>query len=127
MMTARAASSAPAASPAGPPPTMTTSNCSLTSSGTLPPLGRFLSVPELHPVPALGREAQDVVVRTADGAGAALDAVPEAHHRLPLLLVPLVDPGRAEVVAVLARAPVAADLLVGDLDVGVPGVLDVAV
>src|SRR2546430_17726648 len=92
---------------------MMTSNCSLTSSRTRPPRARFLSglpVPELHPVPALGRQAQDVVVRAADGAGAALDAVAEADDGLPLLLVPLVDAGGAEVGAVLARAAVAADV-----------------
>src|SRR2546430_8330993 len=109
---------------------MMTSNCSLTSSRTRPLRARFLSglpVPELHPVPALGRQAQDVVVRAADGAGAALDAVAEADDGLPLLLVPLVDAGGAEVGAVLARAAVAADGLVADLDVPVPGVLDVAI
>src|SRR4029077_8863801 len=67
--------------------------------------------------------AGDVVERAAYGAGPALDAVAEAHQRLLLLLVPLVHPRRAEVVAVLAGALVPADVLVEDLDVRLAGVL----
>src|SRR5919199_3135600 len=106
---------------------MITSNCSLTSLETRPWRSGFLAEAELDAVAAARREADDVVVRAADGAGAALHAVAEADQVLLLLLVPLVDAGRAEVVAVLAGAPRAAHVLVGDLDVGVPGVLHVPV
>src|SRR5205085_2591652 len=86
---------------------------------------RVLTVFELDAKAAPGGLAEDVVVRAADRAGSALHAVAEADQVLLLLLVPLVDAGRAEVVAVLARALVAADVLVGDLDVGMAGVLHV--
>src|SRR5438270_4659209 len=88
---------------------------------------RVLAVFELDAETAARRLAEDVVVGAADGAGPALHAVAEADQGLHLLLVPLVDAGRAEVVAVLARALVAADVLVGDFDVGVASVLDVLV
>src|ERR1700674_3488763 len=65
----------------------------------------------------------DVVERAAYRAGAALDAIARADQRLLLLLVPLIDTGRAEMSAVLALAVVGADRLVDDLDVRVPGVL----
>src|SRR5438445_13317875 len=74
-------------------------------------------------VAAARRMAGDVVEGASDGAGAALDAVAEADQVLLLLLVPLVDPGGAEVVAVLARAFGQADVLVDHLDVRLPGVL----
>ena len=74
---------------------------------------------------APGAVAGDVVERAADRAGATLDAVARADEGLLLLLVPLVDARRAEMGAVLALAVVGADGLVGDLDVGPPGVLSV--
>src|SRR5262249_9240390 len=95
--------------------------------GQIPASPGVLSIPVLDAVPAFWRDADDVVVRTADRAGAALDTVAEAHDRLLLDFVPLIDACRAEVGAVLARTLVPADLLVADLDVGVAGVLDVAV
>src|ERR1700682_935224 len=67
--------------------------------------------------------AFDVVKGAADRAGPALDAVARADEVLLLLFIPLVDPGGAEVVAVLADALGRADALVDDLDVGTPGVL----
>src|SRR5207245_8570798 len=67
--------------------------------------------------------AGNVVERAADRAGPAFDAVAGADQGLLLLLVPLVDPSRAEMGAVLALAVVGADGLVGDLDVGPPRVL----
>src|SRR6266567_6406024 len=88
---------------------------------------RLLAVLELDSEAAPRRLAENVVVGAADRAGAALDAVAEADQVDLLVLVPLVDAGRAEVVAVLAAALVAADILVGDLDVGVPGVLHILV
>src|SRR5579884_1987332 len=114
---------------------MIRSNRSLTSSTTAPSRPRFqagpsaapLAVPVLDAVAPLGAEADDVVVGAADGTGPALHAVAEAHDGLLLVLVPLVDPGRAEVVAVLAGAPFPAHVLVPDLDVGMPRVLDVAI
>src|SRR5437879_9507393 len=73
--------------------------------------------------PPAGGVAGDVVEGAADGAGPALDAVAEADQVLLLLLVPLVDPGGAEVVAVLPRALGQADVLVDHLDMRLPGVL----
>src|SRR5262252_6045339 len=90
-----------------------------------PPGAVFLTQPVLGSVAAAGGVAGDVVERAADRAGAALDAVAEADQVLLLLLVPLVDAGRAEVIAVLALAFRRADRLVDDLDVSVAGVLDV--
>src|SRR5204862_3436710 len=84
-----------------------------------------LAVLVAHPKAATGRLTGDVVERTSDRAGAALDAVAEADQILLLLRVPLVDPGRAEVVAVLAGALLEADVLVHDLDVRLAGVLGV--
>src|SRR5579875_149301 len=114
---------------------MMRSNRSLTSSTTaasatgFPPIGApgRLPVTILDAVSPLRGEADDVVVGAADRACPALDAVAEAHDRLFLHLVPLVDPGRAEVVAVLPRKALPAHLLVSDLDMGMPGVLDVTV
>src|SRR5437867_8162366 len=77
----------------------------------------------MPPVAAPGGVAGGVVERAADGAGPALDAVAEADEILLLLLVPLVHPGRAEVVAVLAGALLLADQLVDDLDVRLARVL----
>src|SRR5487761_1598223 len=91
--------------------------------GKGPPGSVFLPVLELGAVAATGAVAGDVVKRAPDGAGAALDAVAEAHHRLLLLLVPLVDARRAEVGAVLALALGGAHVLVGDLDVRLAAVL----
>src|SRR5215472_9526683 len=88
-----------------------------------PPGAVFLTQPVLGPVAAAGGVAGDVVERAPDGAGAALDAVAEADQVLLLLLVPLVDAGRAEVVAVLALAFGRAHRLVDDLDVRMAGVL----
>ena len=65
----------------------------------------------------------DVVERTADRAGAALNAVAGADQVLLLLLIPLVDPRRAEMVAVLADALGGADRLIDDLYVRAPRVL----
>src|SRR2546423_199141 len=108
---------------------MITSNCSLTSIGTRSWRLGFpgLPAPELHAEAAPGGEADDVVVGTADGARPALDAVSEAHDGLSLLVIPLVDAGGAEVVAVLPGALVPADVLVGDLDVRMPRVLHIPV
>src|SRR5216684_3077873 len=78
---------------------------------------------ELGAIAPPGAVTGDVVERAADGAGATLDAVAGADQRLLLLLVPLIDAGRAEVSAVLALAVVGADRLVDDLDVRMPGVL----
>src|SRR5256885_10428979 len=80
------------------------------------------AVLEADAIAAAGGVARDVVERAADRAGAALDAVAEADQVLLLLLVPLVDARRAEVVAVLAGALLEADVLVDDLDVRLPGV-----
>src|SRR4030088_3509442 len=105
---------------------MITSNRSPTSSPTRTGKAGFLeglAIPELDAEAAPGGEADDVVVGAADGARPAFHAVAEAHDRLPLVLVPLVDAGGTEVVAVLAGTRVPADVLVGDLDVRVPGVL----
>src|SRR5713226_399540 len=78
---------------------------------------------ELRAIAPAGAVTGDVVERAADRAGAALDAVAGADQRLLLLLVPLIDAGRAEVGAVLALAVVGADRLVDDLNVRMPGVL----
>src|SRR5581483_887862 len=84
-----------------------------------------LAQAELRSEAAARRVADDVVERAADRAGAAFDAVAEAHEVLLLLLVPLVHAGRAEVVAVLAGALGRADGLIADLDVRAARVLDV--
>src|SRR5579864_1814876 len=84
-----------------------------------------LAVLELRAVAAARGVAGDVVEGAADRARPALDAVPEADQVLLLLLVPLVDAGGAEVVAVLAGAFRGADRLVDDLDVRLARVLDV--
>src|SRR5260370_12134567 len=117
----------PAARPAGPPTTMTTSYL-LTASISIAPSGLvFLRVGLAKLV--LGAKAApravagDVVVRAPDRAGAALDAVVRADKRLLLLLVPLINASRAEMRAELALALVGADRLVDDLDVRPAGVL----
>src|SRR5258708_9506957 len=117
----------PAASPAGPPPTMTTSYL-LTASISIAPwelvfLRVGLAKLVLGAKASARAVARDVVVRAPDRTGAALDAVVRTDQRLLLLLVPLVDAGRAEVRAELAFALVGADRLVDDLDVRPPGVL----
>src|SRR5579872_1863845 len=107
---------------------MTMSNrFSLTPSGSGSggPAISGLAEPELSAVAAARRLALDVVVRAADRAGPALQTVAEADQVELLLVVPLVDARRAEVVAVLAFALVRADALVADLDVRVAGVLGV--
>src|SRR3982074_617453 len=77
----------PAASPAGPPPTMIRSKVSLTISTTCT---GDTQIPHRSPMPELdaeaspGRGAHDVVVGTADRAGAAFHAVAEADDRLLL-------------------------------------------
>src|SRR5215467_638976 len=111
---------------------MMTSNCSFTTCETVRCQARFrasvrLPIAVLDAVPTLGCEADDVVVGAADGAGTALHAVAKADDGLLLVLVPLVHSRGAEVVAVFARAPVPANVLVADLDVRVAGVLDVAI
>src|SRR5260370_24844582 len=117
----------PAASPDGPPPTITTSYL-LTASISIAPWGLvFLSVGlaklVLGAKAAPGAVAGDIVVRAPDRAGAALDAVVRADQRLLLFLIPLINTCRAAMRSELAFAILGAGRLVDDLDVRPPGVL----
>src|ERR1700694_3154071 len=109
---------------------MITSKRSPTSSPTRTGKAGFLgglAIPELDAEAAPRGEADDVVVGAADRARPAFHAVAEAHNRLPLVFVPLIDARGTEVVAVLAGTPVPAYVLVRDLDVRMAGVLHIAI
>src|SRR4030088_3614323 len=84
---------------------------------------RGLAVLELDPEATTRALAVDVGEGAADRAGAALDAVLVADQGPGGARVPEVDAGRAEVVAVLALAFLAADRVVEDPDMGIALVL----